>query len=84
MLAVQTCGMTSRIAPADHARLVEFAEQWYPFGGGSAEDIFVEFGLTPEAYFERLSDALDVGIAGLSSEVHEALRRICNQRLRSA
>lgn len=76
--------MTSRIPPADHARLVEFAEQWYPFGGGSAEDIFVEFGLTVDAFFERLSDALDVGAGGLSPEVHEALQRICNQRLRSA
>ncbi|WP_030173773.1 MULTISPECIES: hypothetical protein [Actinomycetes] len=76
--------MTPRIAPADHARLVEFAEQWYPFGGGSAEDIFVEFGLTPETYFERLSDALDVGVPGLSPEVHEALQRICDQRLHSA
>jgi hypothetical protein len=74
--------MTPRIAPAEHARLVEFAEQWYPFGGGSAEDIFVEFGLTAEAYFKRLSDALHVGVPGLSPEVDEALRRVCDQRLR--
>ncbi|CAM3105010.1 hypothetical protein DFJ75_3667 [Williamsia muralis] len=76
--------MTSRIAPADHARLLEFAERWYPFGGGSAEDIFVEFGLTVDAYFERLSDALGAGLGGLAPEVHEALQRICNQRLHSA
>ena len=76
--------MTPRIAPADHARLLEFAERWYPFGGGSAEDIFVEFGLTVDAYFERLSDALDADVGGLSPAVHEALQRICNQRLHSA
>jgi hypothetical protein len=76
--------MTSRIVPADQARLVEFAQRWYPFGGGSAEDIFIEFGLPEAVYFQRLSDVLYAGEPGLSPDAHAAIRRICNHRLRAA
>ena len=34
--------------------LLAFAQRWSRFGGGDAEDIMVEFGLTEEAYLNRV------------------------------
>ena len=42
--------------PAD---ILGFARRWYPFGGGSAEDILLEFGITEHEYFRRLGAVLD-------------------------
>jgi hypothetical protein len=83
MLPVNNWTMASSMAPTDQARLVEFALRWQPYGGGSAEDIFVEFGLTEKVYFERLSDVLYAGAAVLTPAAHAALRAICTSRLRS-
>lgn len=41
--------------PHDH-ELLEFARRWEPFGGPSAADILVEFGMTPSRFSERLKD----------------------------
>lgn len=34
--------------------MVEMACRWMPFGGPPAEDIMVNFGLTPNDYYRRL------------------------------
>ncbi|OBB14700.1 hypothetical protein A5761_15380 [Mycolicibacterium setense] len=39
----------------DSARLLDFARRWEPFGGPPAEDIMVQFGLTPTAFTERIA-----------------------------
>lgn len=36
------------------AQMVQFAVRWYPFGGGAAGEIFVEFGLSEDAFYDRL------------------------------
>ncbi|TQC44503.1 DUF3263 domain-containing protein [Rhodococcus sp. WS4] len=36
--------------------LLEFARRWEPFGGPSAADILVEFGMTPSRFSMRLKE----------------------------
>ncbi|GAA4491714.1 hypothetical protein GCM10023094_56360 [Rhodococcus olei] len=36
--------------------LLDFAQRWEPFGGPSAADILVEFGMTPTRFSERLEE----------------------------
>ncbi|MDJ0420556.1 hypothetical protein ACVH9Z_32010 [Rhodococcus opacus] len=38
--------------------MLRFAVRWEPYGGGSAEEIFVAFGLDEAEYFTRVD--LDV------------------------
>lgn len=38
--------------------MLDFATRWSRHGGGSSEDIFVTFGLTPRQYFLRLRTLL--------------------------
>jgi hypothetical protein len=58
---------TSNVRPTEKARMLSFALQWQHYGGGSNEDIFVNFGLSPRQYFMRLlrilrsSTELDIG-----------------------
>lgn len=39
----------------DSARLLDFARRWEPYGGPPAEDIMIQFGLTPTAFTERIA-----------------------------
>jgi hypothetical protein len=43
----------------EDAQILEFARRWLPYGGGSAEDLLVEFGMTPAGYLDRLRRVLD-------------------------
>lgn len=61
--------------------MLQFALRWYPYGGGSAEDIFVKFGLTEEVYFRRLSHALCSGGTAISPALREILHAVCDRRL---
>lgn len=61
--------MTSVSEQDDRGRLMTFAMQWYRYGGGSGEDIFVEFGLTEVAYFQRLLVLVTDGATGLPADV---------------
>src|SRR6476619_1183991 len=47
----------------DNDHLLAFALKWRHWGGGSAGDILVEFGLTPTMYFQRLRHYLHSGSA---------------------
>lgn len=42
----------------ENTRILAFACVWIPFGGARTEDVFVEFGLTPDRYRARLTQAL--------------------------
>ena len=39
--------------------ILAFGRSWYKYGGGSEEDIYVQFGLSARSYFERLAVLLD-------------------------
>ncbi|WP_338888736.1 DUF3263 domain-containing protein [Rhodococcus sovatensis] len=64
-------------------RMLAFAVQWMPYGGGDDEDIMIAFGIPSETYFRRLRHLL----AGpgrpvdLDAQTVEALLRLCRGRL---
>lgn len=75
--------MTIRKLDPEHRRLVEFAEIWLPYGGGSREDIFVTFGLTEDQYFQRLCDLLTFQslAVGLDTDICKRMITVSTARL---
>jgi hypothetical protein len=72
----------SNIPPDEAERMLDFARRWYPYGGGSAEDILVEFGIGERDYFKRLTGVLDAYEAGPDGDtVVAAIREVCTRRL---
>lgn len=69
--------------PYERDRMLAFALQWMPYGGGDAEDIMVAFGIPPETYFRRLRHLLaEPGqLTGLDARTVDALLRVCRVRL---
>lgn len=69
--------------PNERDRMLAFALQWMPYGGGDAEDIMVAFGIPPETYFRRLRHLLaEPGqLTGLDSPTVDALLRVCRGRI---
>lgn len=63
--------------PAD---ILGFARRWYLFGGGSAEDILVEFGVTEHEYFRRLGAVLDTQSFDPGDDEIQAIRVIVAAR----
>jgi hypothetical protein len=62
--------------------ILAFALKWRHWGGGSAEDILVEFGLSPADYFQRLQTRVeDVATEPLPPEIVHQLTSICRTRL---
>lgn len=55
--------ITGNDLPTEHAEILDFARRWLPYGGGTAEDILVEFGIGEREYFRRLGEILD-GVVG--------------------
>jgi len=45
----------------DERNMLEFIRRWHRFGGGSARDIFVEFGLAEHEFFGRTLELLQTG-----------------------
>jgi hypothetical protein len=71
----------SNIPPDEAERMLDFARRWYPYGGGSAEDILVEFGIGERDYFKRLTDVLDAQAGPDGDAVVAAIREVCTRRL---
>ena len=46
----------------DERNMLEFIRRWHRFGGGSARDIFVEFGLAEHEFFGRTLELLQTGL----------------------
>lgn len=68
--------------PADQAELLDFAQRWYPYGGGTAEDILVEFGISAHEYFRRLSEIIDsVQPADPDAAAYAAMKSVATDRL---
>jgi hypothetical protein len=62
--------------------MIEFIRRWHRFGGGSARDIFVEFGLAEHEFFHRTLELLQSGaFAGINEETAEYIRKVCRWRL---
>lgn len=87
LLVVGDTGTLAQVAipavSADLQHLVDFARRWYLYGGGSAEDIFVTFGLTEQDYFRRLDWVLRThGVAtGLDPATIDAIQQVGTRRL---
>ncbi|QHE70802.1 hypothetical protein GFS60_04393 [Rhodococcus sp. WAY2] len=64
----------------EKARILSFALQWQHYGGGSNEDIYVNFGLSPRQYFMRLLRILR-GPTELEIRVISELNELCASRL---
>ena len=64
--------------PAD---ILDFARRWYHYGGGSAEDILVEFGITEHEYFHRLGAVLDTRSFDPDDKEIDAIRVVVAARL---
>lgn len=62
--------------------ILAFCRSWYEYGGGSDEDIYVEFGLPARTYFQRLTALLD-GPAGtnIDDATLERMKAVCVARL---
>jgi hypothetical protein len=62
--------------------MIEFIRRWHRFGGGSARDIFAEFGLAEREFFRRTLELLQTGpFAGINEETAEYIRKVCRWRL---
>jgi Protein of unknown function (DUF3263) len=63
--------------------ILTFGKTWSGYGGGSDEDIYIEFGLGAKSYFERLRGLLDgPGAAEFDETTRETMRAVCAYRLR--
>ncbi|WP_245555552.1 hypothetical protein [Gordonia soli] len=62
--------------------MIAFAVRWAPFGGGTVEDIWTEFGLPERVYFLRMRQVLSGPTPpGLDDVSWERLRRVCDERI---
>ena len=65
--------------------MIEFIRCWHRFGGGTARDIFAEFGLAEHGFFGRTLEMLQNGLfAGMTEETADYIRRVCRWRLSTA
>jgi len=66
----------------DERNMLEFIRRWHRFGGGSARDIYVEFGLGEHEFFGRTLELLQTGLfAETTDETVEYIRKVCRWRV---
>jgi hypothetical protein len=66
----------------DERAMIEFIRRWHRFGGGSARDIFAEFGLAEHEFFGRTLELLQTRpFAGINEETADYIRKVCRWRL---
>lgn len=74
--------ITNNDPPAGHAGILAFARRWYPYGGGTPEDILVEFGIDEREYFRRLQEILaDPSVPYLDEAAVAAMKEVVRNRL---
>jgi hypothetical protein len=62
--------------------IIDFIRRWHRFGGGSARDIFEEFGLSEHEFFTKTVELLGSTVAsGVSEETANRIRKVCRWRL---
>lgn len=64
----------------DSDLMIDFARRWAKYGGGSAADIFVHFGVSEKVFFERLGGIMAQRVDIPSIERAE-ISSICRRRL---
>jgi hypothetical protein len=66
----------------DH--MLDFIRCWYRYGGGSAEDIFIRFGVTADLFFGRVDAAIAQQRPSRSLPAQEIaeIRNVCRRRMR--
>lgn len=67
---------------SDDAGMLAFAKRWHPYGGGSGEDIRVEFGLSVVEFYRRVAALLGDDVLPMKLDAHEVLsiRGVCRRR----
>jgi hypothetical protein len=77
---------TTEAGRADYERsMIDFIRRWHRFGGGSARDILVEFGLPEHEFFRRTLELLQTRLfTGMTEETAEYIRKVCRWRLSAA
>ena len=82
-VALNTDPSTS-LGPYEWA-MVEFIRRWYRFGGGTAQEIFEEFGLGEQEFFIRVLDLFQTVVPadarGLTAMAHNEIRKVCRWRM---
>ncbi|GAF50314.1 hypothetical protein [Rhodococcus wratislaviensis] len=69
------------VSREEHA-LVQFALTWLPFGNIANEYLWVEFGMTPSRYVDRLAEALEGPVRRtLHPETLQELKRFVSQQI---
>ncbi len=62
--------------------ILAFGRSWHRYGGGSDEDIFVQFGMPARSYFERLAGLLDGPVgSSIDEPTRDKMRAVCTRRL---
>lgn len=70
----------------EECTLVQTALAWEPYGGPTEEDLFVNFGLSTEKFYERIRVILSRDRNGrhLGTSVHQTLVAMCRLHDESA
>jgi hypothetical protein len=62
--------------------IIDFIRRWHRFGGGSARDIFEEFGLGEHEFFSKTIELLgSTAASSVSEETAIRIRKVCRWRL---
>jgi hypothetical protein len=61
--------------------MLDFAIKWRFWGGGPAEDIFVQFGLTPANYYLHLDEIVASVQNELPPKLFDELKGLCDSHL---
>ncbi|BBY65551.1 DUF3263 domain-containing protein [Mycolicibacterium helvum] len=71
---VKVVGPTPRIIPVEH-ELLAFAVSWLPYGGGPVDEIWINFGMTPDRYRQRLRELIEKHLEHIHPTTAERLLR---------
>jgi hypothetical protein len=62
--------------------ILDFIRRWHRFGGGSARDIFEEFGFREHEFFTKTIELLgSTGASGVNEDTAIRIRKVCRWRL---
>ena len=76
-------GRRRSMIPVLDKEVLDLGVRWVPFGGASAEEIFVLFGWSEARYFQRLH-ALSQRYVVTDTGLRHRLLRVCDARLTAA
>jgi Protein of unknown function (DUF3263) len=68
----------------DDRHLLVFAIRWMPYGGGPADEIFIQFGMTPQRFYERLQEVIERHWSRIHPATRSQLVRVWSPQTPSA